>query len=64
MKLKVINFGHVFGENQIQEVENKWITLKKEFLILNFILSAAFKVKKLSLYLNIAILYILVDESG
>ena len=29
---KVINSGHLsFGENQIQEVENKWITLKKEF---------------------------------
>ena len=29
---KVINSGHlIFGENQIQEVENKWITLKKEF---------------------------------
>ena len=29
---KVINCGHLsFGENQIQEVENKWITLKKEF---------------------------------
>ena len=29
---KVINSGHLsFGENQLQEVENKWITLKKEF---------------------------------
>ncbi len=29
---EVIESGHLsFGENQIQEVENKWITLKKEF---------------------------------
>jgi pyridoxal phosphate enzyme (YggS family) len=29
---KVINLGQLsFGENQIQEVENKWIALKKEF---------------------------------
>ncbi len=29
---EVINHGyHSFGENQIQEVENKWIELKQEF---------------------------------
>ena len=29
---EVINHGYQsFGENQIQEVENKWIELKKEF---------------------------------
>ena len=37
---KVINFEHVsYGENQIQEVEKKWVDLKKEFssLKLHFI---------------------------
>ena len=32
---KVINFEHVsYGENQIQEVEKKWVDLKKEFPLL------------------------------
>ena len=37
---KVINFEHIsYGENQIQEVEKKWIDLKNEFsdLKLHFI---------------------------
>ena len=37
---KVINFDHLsYGENQIQEVEKKWVDLKKEFssLKLHFI---------------------------
>ena len=37
---KVINFEHIsYGENQIQEVEKKWVDLKKEFpsLKLHFI---------------------------
>ena len=37
---KVINFKHIsYGENQIQEVEKKWVDLKKEFpsLKLHFI---------------------------
>ncbi len=37
---KVISFGHIsYGENQVQEVENKWIDLKNEFpqLKLHFI---------------------------
>ena len=29
---EVIQSGHLsFGENQIQEVENKWVTLRKDF---------------------------------
>ena len=32
---KVINFEHIsYGENQIQEVEKKWVDLKKEFPLL------------------------------
>ena len=48
---KVINSGHLsFGENQIQEVENKWITLKKEFPNIKLHFIGAYKVKVKSIF--------------
>ena len=42
----IILKGHNdFGENQLQEVENKWIALKKNIQILLYILWAQYKVE-------------------
>ena len=60
---KVIDEGHLsFGENQIQEIESKWPDLKKLIQISICILLAVFKVEKLSKFINIVKLFILLIE--
>ena len=48
---EVIKMGHLsFGENQIQEIENKWVAIKKDFpeIKLHFIGGIQSKKVKLS----------------
>ena len=51
---KVINFEHVsYGENQIQEVEKKWVDLKKEFSSLKLHFIGGIQSRKVkSVYMN------------
>ena len=56
---KVINFEHVsYGENQIQEVEKKWVDLKKEFSSLKLHFIGGIQSRKVkSVYMNCDVIH-------
>ena len=56
---KVISFGHIsYGENQVQEVENKWIDLKNEFSHLKLHFIGGIQSRKVrSIYMNCDVIH-------
>lgn len=56
---KVIDFDHIsYGENQVQEVENKWIDLKNEFSHLKLHFIGGIQSRKVrSVYMNCDVIH-------